>query len=82
MYVKYEVIGSQNVAVPTHYFKVILCEKQGTYSLYSYVLPNQPCDSSTPLSRYQVPIDSIERAAGFILFDKIPRKSIKYINGK
>ena len=82
MYVKYEVIGQQNVAVPTHFFKVILCEKKGNYSLYSYVLPNLPCDNSTPLSSYLVPIDSIERAAGFLIFDKIPRKQFKLINGK
>lgn len=82
MYIKYEVIGSHNVAVPTHFFKVILCEKQGEFSLYSYVLPNQPCDNSTPLDRYLVPIDSIERAAGFLLFDKLPRNMIKRINGK
>jgi len=37
-YVKYEVIGNNNVAVPTHFFKVVLCEKQGIYSLYPYVL--------------------------------------------
>ncbi|CAF0782601.1 unnamed protein product [Brachionus calyciflorus] len=82
MYVKYEVIGPQNVAVPTHFFKVILCEKNGIYSLYSYVLPNLPCDSSIPLSSYMVPIDSIERAAGFLIFDRMPRKQIKQINGR
>jgi len=76
-YVKYEVIGSHNVAVPTHFFKVVLCEKQGVYSLYPYVLPNQPCDNSTPLSSYIVPLDSIERAAGLILFDKLPRNQLK-----
>jgi endonuclease G len=82
LYVKYEVIGASNVAVPTHFFKVILCEKQGVYSLYSYVLPNLPCDSSTPLTSYLVPIDSIERAAGFLIFDKMPRSKIKYLNAK
>lgn len=79
-YVKYEVIGEHNVAVPTHFFKVALCEKQGTYSLYSYVLPNAPCDNATPLKSYMVPIDAIERAAGFLLFDKVPRNKIKMIN--
>jgi endonuclease G len=82
MYVKYEVIGSHNVAVPTHFFKVILCEKQGNYSLFSYVLPNLPCDEKIPLSSYLVPLDSIERAAGFLLFDKLPRNKLKAINGK
>jgi endonuclease G len=82
LYVKYEVIGPHNVSVPTHFFKVILCEKQGVYTLYSYVLPNAPCDNSTPLTNYLVPIDSIERAAGFLIFDKVPRNQIKYLNPK
>jgi hypothetical protein len=48
------------------------------YSLFCrYVLPNQPCDNSTPLSSYLVPLDSIERAAGFLLFDKLPRNQLK-----
>ena len=83
MYVRYEVIGAQNVAVPTHFFKVILGERgDGAYSLYSYVLPNQPCDNATPLSSYQVPVDAVERAAGFLMFEKVPRSKIKSINGK
>ena len=72
-------IGVNNVAVPTHFFKVVLCEKGGEYSVYSYVLPNAPCDDSTPLSSYIVPLDSIERAAGFLFFEKIPRKQIKLL---
>lgn len=82
MYVKYEVIGQQNVAVPTHFFKVILCEKNNEYMLYSYVLPNSFINNEIPLSNYLVPLDSIERAAGFLLFDKIPKTNFKQINGK
>ena len=78
-YVKYEVIGKNNVSVPTHFFKVVLCEKQGNYTIFPYVLPNQPCDNATPLSSYLVPLDSIERAAGFLLFDKLPRNQLKLI---
>ena len=81
-YVKYEVIGPHSVSVPTHFFKVVLCESKGSYSLLSYVLPNQPCDNSVALSSYIVPIDSIERAAGFLLFEKIPRNKIKVLTGK
>ena len=68
------------MAVPTHFFKVILCEKNGEFSLFSYVLPNLPCSKETPLSSYLVPLDSIERAAGFLLFDRMPKDKIKLIN--
>ena len=70
------------MAVPTHFFKVVLCEKNGEYMLYSYVLPNATCNNETPLSFYLVPLDSIERAAGFLLFDKLPKNKFKLINGK
>lgn len=82
LYIKYEVIGPQHVAVPTHFFKVVLCQKNNQYFIYSYVLPNQPCDNNTPLEAYMVPLDSIQRAAGFLLFDRIPKNQIKSINNK
>ena len=82
LYVKYEVIGQSNVSVPTHFFKVLLCEKAGEFHLYSYVMPNAPCNNETPLSSYMVPIDSIERAAGFILFDRVAKSQIKTFNSK
>lgn len=79
-YVKYEVIGQQNVAVPTHFFKVVITERNGEYHLSSYVLPNAKCPNETPLSSYLVPIDSIERAAGFLLYDRIPKNKLKSVN--
>ena len=82
-YVKYEVIGAQNVAVPTHFFKVILGENvNGTYDLFSYVLPNAFCPDEVPLDSYLAPIDSIERASGFLLFNGLLKTKIKSINGK
>lgn len=35
-YVKYEVIGSNDVAVPTHFFKVILMEKNNGCESWPY----------------------------------------------
>jgi endonuclease G len=83
LYVKYEVIGKNNVAVPTHFFKVLLIENNsGQYELLSFVLPNQTLPGNVKLMNYLVPLDSIERAAGLLIFDKMPRNSIKMINGK
>ncbi|RXM92826.1 Endonuclease G, mitochondrial [Acipenser ruthenus] len=53
MYVKYQVIGKNNVAVPTHFFKVVILEKRsGEVELRSYVMPNAPVDEKTPLERF------------------------------
>lgn len=83
LYVKYEVIGEKNVAVPTHFFKVIVCEApNGVLTMESYVMPNQVIADDTSLDSFKVPPESIERAAGLLFFDGINRKSLKAINGK
>ena len=38
-------------------------------------------DENIPLEAFQVPISSIERAAGFKLFEKLPRNTFRAING-
>lgn len=83
LYVKYEVIGDKNVAVPTHFFKIIVGQSaDGKLSMESYVMPNQVISDETPLDNFKVPPESIERAAGLLFFDGLNRKSLKSINGK
>jgi len=41
-YVKYQVIGKNEVAVPTHFFKVITLGEGDSKIQYAYVLPNDP----------------------------------------
>mgnify|MGYP005984345221 CR=1 FL=1 len=54
-YVKYEVIGANHVAVPTHFFKVVVCEtKDGQFEMESYVMPNQVISDDTPLTSFMV----------------------------
>ncbi|CAH1972801.1 unnamed protein product [Acanthoscelides obtectus] len=82
-YVRYEVIGANNVAVPTHFFKVVVGEtKDGQLEMEAYVMPNQVIDNSVPLTSFQVPPESIERAAGLLFFDNVSRSKFSKINGK
>jgi len=82
-YVKYEVIGANSVAVPTHFYKIIVCETpDNQLEMESYVMPNQKIDNETPLKAFQVAPESIERHAGLLFFDKISRQKLKSINGK
>lgn len=81
-YVRFQVIGKNQVSVPTHFFKALVVENtDGSIDLESYVLANSPLDANVPLRAYQVPIDSIERAAGFLLFHEIPKNRFTRING-
>lgn len=80
-YVKYQVIGSNHVSVPTHFFKVLVVENtNGSIDLESYVLANQPTDPKIPLRAFQVPLDSIERAAGFLFFHQLPKNTFHTVN--
>lgn len=80
LYVKYKLIGQNRIAVPTHYFKVILGETgNNQLELQSYILPNQPINENTPLHMFQVPVETIEKASGLIFFDKVPRHAINQI---
>ncbi|KRZ16028.1 Endonuclease G, mitochondrial [Trichinella zimbabwensis] len=83
MRVTYEVIGKQHVAVPTHFFKVILVENpEGRFFIESYVMPNQCIDDSIPLNKFYAPLESVERSAGFFIFSNMPRNKLISINGK
>lgn len=82
-YVKYQVIGVNAVAVPTHFYKVIVGETSDQkLEMEAYVMPNQIISDNTPLQVFHVPPESIERAAGLLFFDRIDRKKLAKINGK
>ncbi|EYC24278.1 hypothetical protein Y032_0014g2415 [Ancylostoma ceylanicum] len=82
-YVKYKVIGANNVAVPTHFFKVILAETSpGNFEMECFVLPNEVIPDSAELTMFYVPLEMIERSGGFLIFDKLPKDKLKKVNGK
>ncbi|KAI8977960.1 hypothetical protein BDB01DRAFT_852790 [Pilobolus umbonatus] len=71
-YVKYQVIGNPpNVAVPTHFYKVIMTHHQGQYTVGAFVLPNQPIPDQIPLESFKVPLDAVERGTGLTFFDRM-----------
>ncbi|KAL2188891.1 hypothetical protein L209DRAFT_763511 [Thermothelomyces heterothallicus CBS 203.75] len=76
-YVKYEVIGNPpNVAVPTHFYKVIYAEEQtapgGNVALAAFVLPNAVIPNDKPLADFEVPLEAVERATGLEFATKLP----------
>ena len=68
--VNYEVIGNPpNVAVPTHFYKVIYAEDgtnlpQSKVALGAFVLPNARIPNEKSLSDFEVPLEAVERASG------------------
>lgn len=67
-WVKYEVIGESNVAVPTHFYKVLVMHSQKESEVQAYILPNNEFDNSIPLSQFKTTIEDVQKAAGVIFF--------------
>lgn len=67
-YVKYQVIGRNDVAVPTHFFKVITVEDwQGNRNTQAYILPNDVIAANTDLQTFKTKPEKVEKLAGLIL---------------
>ncbi|KAI1646102.1 uncharacterized protein F4817DRAFT_341199 [Daldinia loculata] len=80
-YVRYEVIGNPpNVAVPTHFYKVIFAEDGavgGNVAIGAFVLPNAPIPNEKPLTDFEVPVEAVERASGLEFATKLPAQRRK-----
>ncbi|TFK25030.1 mitochondrial nuclease [Coprinopsis marcescibilis] len=86
--VTHEVIGSPpNIAVPTHFAKVVLTSKPSSpstpdipeLSLGAFVLPNAVIKDEAPLESFIVPVEAVERAAGLTLFSDAIKSNSKHI---
>lgn len=74
--VNYEVIGNPpNIAVPTHFYKVIFAEDGevgGQVAIGAFVLPNAVIPNNKPLTEFEVPVEAVERASGLEFATKLP----------
>jgi endonuclease G, mitochondrial len=66
-----------NVAVPTHFYKVVLAKRNETYSTASFVFPNQPIASNVTLETFKVAQEAIERATGLMFLTSLPPAVLK-----
>ena len=66
--VVYPVIGKSQIAVPTHFFKVVLAEKNGgKFEEYAVLIRNEPVWGKKA-SDFAVTIEKIERLSGLVFF--------------
>ena len=66
-------IGPNNVAVPTHFYKVILCEHAGgTIETFAFMMQNRLQSLPGQPSGYLVSIDEVEAASGLDFFTAMP----------
>src|SRR5688500_17471187 len=65
-------IGASRVAVPTHFFKVILCvQADGSKEMYASVMPHI-ARLGAGLRRFAMTVDAVEQFAGVDFFSELP----------
>ena len=77
-YVRYEVIprSAPLVAVPTHFFKVVLATSDDTSPLLAaFVVPNGPISPTVPLQSFVTSVAAIESNSGWHFFPLLPRST-------
>ncbi len=66
-------IGSAHpIVVPTAFYKVILREKQGSWTGIGFVMQNRPRDGKWSLSHYAQSIEQVEKQTGIDFFVNLP----------
>ena len=78
-----QVIGDKEVAVPTHLFKIVLCQGQkqsdGSTStaesaIGGFMVPNDGISWSKDLRDFQLPVGEIERVSGLSFYPHLDRQ--------
>ncbi|HLC28621.1 MAG TPA: DNA/RNA non-specific endonuclease [Dehalococcoidia bacterium] len=68
-----DTIGPNRVAVPSHFYKVILCEHaSGAHEMFAFLLPNQLTPVVGQPSGFLVSVDRIEAVAALDFFSALP----------
>lgn len=77
-FVKYQVIGENEVAVPTHLFKVVVGEnsRSSPVAMGAFVVPNEPIGYNHALKDYEVDLAHLERISGLVLVPKLDRTKV------
>jgi len=70
-------IGSNKVAVPLYYYKVILDIKKPEYKAIAFVVPNE--GSKNDIFDFAVSIDSVQRLTGIDFFPALPDSLESYL---
>lgn len=65
-------IGTEEVAVPEYFYKILLDNSHGGYKMIAFLIPHQ--DSKKPLYEFVVSIDEIEKKTGINFFPKLNSK--------
>ena len=73
----FQVIGPNEVAVPTHFYKVILVERENAaLALGTFVIPNRHLPNEKKLDKFAYPLSFVEERLGYEIFPKLKRENL------
>lgn len=68
----FKVIGQNEVAVPTHLYKVILVEAdERPIAIGCFIVPNEPIENKNSLKEFQVTLEEVQKRTGVIFFPEL-----------
>lgn len=71
-YMYFQVIGQNEVAVPTHLYKVILVEAdKKPIAIGCFIVPNEPIENKNSLKEFQVTLEEVQKRTGVIFFPEL-----------
>ncbi|MHC4952732.1 MAG: DNA/RNA non-specific endonuclease [Planctomycetota bacterium] len=69
--VQYRLIGRRQVAVPTHFFKVVMRERKHSRAMIAFLVPHEPMKSGGDPARFLVTVDRLEELSGLDFFPQL-----------
>lgn len=63
---EYPVIGKNDVAVPTHFYKIIRMYSDRVVETEAYIVPNESIALEIPLGEFQATVEKVERVSGIL----------------
>jgi len=63
-------IGSEKVAIPNYFYKILYCNFKGKNKMVAFLMPS--VKSKDPLYKFVVSVDSIEKMTGIDFFPQLP----------
>lgn len=71
-------IGPNEVAVPTHFFKVVLVENdKKPLALGTFVVPNKPLSNDTKIKDFSYSFAALEKKLGYKIFPNLATENLK-----
>ncbi|XP_049726739.1 LOW QUALITY PROTEIN: nuclease EXOG, mitochondrial [Elephas maximus indicus] len=81
--VSYQVIGQDDVAVPSHLYKVILARRSPASTeplvLGAFVVPNEAIGFQPQLTEFQVSLQDLEKLSGLVFFPHLEKTDVRDI---